>query len=169
MFFLAPGNRGFLFLGTHLAYSRSISEKLAPTVAGLGYELLGIELQSGNRGTLLRCYIDKSDGITVDDCGKVSRQLSDVIDAEQLLRDAYTLEVSSPGVDRPLFTCEQIAKQVGEQVEIRLVDLTDGRRKIEGEVLGVEDEVIRIADATDEYEIPFRMIEKAKLVFQWTS
>ncbi len=131
--------------------------------------MLGIELLSGNRGTLLRCYIDKSDGITVDDCGKVSRQLSDVIEAEQLLRDAYTLEVSSPGVDRPLFTCAQIAEQIGQLVEIKLASLTEGRRKIEGEVLGVEDDVIRIADATDEYEIPFRMIEKAKLVFQWTS
>ena len=166
---LAPRDRGFLFLGAHLAYSRSISGKLAPTVAGLGYELLGIELQSSSNGTLLRCYIDKPEGITVDDCGLVSRQLSDVIEAEQLLRDAYTLEVSSPGVERPLFTSEQIAAQVCQQIEVRLSNLVAGRRKIEGEVLSVEDEIVRISDATEEYEIPFRMIEKAKLVFRWTS
>jgi ribosome maturation factor RimP len=152
-----------------LAYSRAISEKLTPTVVGLGYELLGIEMLSSGGGTLLRCFIDKPDGITVDDCGLVSRQLSDVIEAEQLMRDAYTLEVSSPGVDRPLFTGEQIAAQVGQQIEIRLSNLVAGRRKIEGEVLSVEDEVVRISDATDEYEIPVRMIEKAKLVFRWTN
>lgn len=152
-----------------MAYSRAISEKLTPTVVGLGYELLGIEMLSSGGGTLLRCFIDKPDGITVDDCGLVSRQLSDVIEAEQLMRDAYTLEVSSPGVDRPLFTGEQIAAQVGQQIEIRLSNLVAGRRKIEGEVLSVEDEVVRISDATDEYEIPVRMIEKAKLVFRWTN
>jgi len=152
-----------------LAYSRAISEKLTPTVVGLGYELLGIEMLSSGGGTLLRCFIDKPEGITVDDCGLVSRQLSDVIEAEQLMRDAYTLEVSSPGVDRPLFTGEQIAAQVGQQIEIRLSNLVAGRRKIEGEVLSVEDEVVRISDATDEYEIPVRMIEKAKLVFRWTN
>lgn len=152
-----------------MAYSRAISEKLTPTVVGLGYELLGIEMLSSGGGTLLRCFIDKPEGITVDDCGLVSRQLSDVIEAEQLMRDAYTLEVSSPGVDRPLFTGEQIAAQVGQQIEIRLSNLVAGRRKIEGEVLSVEDEVVRISDATDEYEIPVRMIEKAKLVFRWTN
>ena len=152
-----------------MAYSRAISEKLTPTVVGLGYELLGIEMLSSGGGTLLRCFIDKPDGITVDDCGLVSRQLSDVIEAEQLMRDAYTLEVSSPGVDRPLFTGEQIAAQGGQQIEIRLSNLVAGRRKIEGEVLSVEDEVVRISDATDEYEIPVRMIEKAKLVFRWTN
>ncbi|MEM7466587.1 MAG: ribosome maturation factor RimP, partial [Pseudomonadota bacterium] len=125
--------------------------------------------QSGQRGTLLRCFIDSERGITVDDCERVSRQLSDLIEAEQLYNEAYTLEVSSPGVDRPLFTPEQIARQCGEQIEVKLSDLFEGRRRIAGELLGVEGETVKLADADSEYEIPLRMIDKAKVVYEWTT
>ena len=150
-----------------LAYSRALSEKLSPTVVGLGYELLGIEITGGSAGSILRCFIDSEDGITVDDCERVSRQLGDVIEAEQLLNQAYTLEVSSPGVDRPLFTLQQIAAQSGGVIEIRLTETVDGRRNIEGEVTGVEGEIVFVSDATSDYEIPYRLIEKAKVVYQW--
>lgn len=152
-----------------MAYSRNLSEKLQPTVAGLGYELLGIETESGGQGTLLRCFIDSPAGITVDDCERVSRQLGDLIEAEQLLNQAYTLEVSSPGVDRPLFTLQQIGQQQGETVEIRLKQLFEGRRKIVGELIGVEEELIKLADMANEYDIPYRMVDKAKVVYQWNS
>ncbi|MGR8948768.1 MAG: ribosome maturation factor RimP [Gammaproteobacteria bacterium] len=166
---MAPGDRGFLFLGKELAYSRALTEKLSPTVVGLGYELLGIEIAGGTAGSIVRCYIDSEHGISVDDCGRVSRQLGDLIEAEQLLTQAYTLEVSSPGVDRPLFTLQQIAAQCGAVVEVRLAETVEGRRKIEGEVLAVEGETVILGDANSEYEIPYQMIEKAKVVYQWTS
>ena len=152
-----------------MAYSRALSEKLGPTVAGLGYELLGIETESTRQGTLVRCFIDSDQGVTIDDCERVSRQLSDLLEAEQLLSQAYTLEVSSPGVDRPLFTLDQIAQRQGEMVEVRLTQLFEGRRKISGEVLGVDGDVLKLADTSSEYEIPYRMVDKAKVVYQWTA
>ena len=117
----------------------------------------------------MRCYIDSDQGVTIDDCERVSRQLSDLLEAEQMLNQAYTLEVSSPGVDRPLFTLEQIAERQGEMVEVRLTQLFEGRRKISGEVLGVDGDVLKLADTSSEYEIPYRMVDKAKVVYQWTA
>ena len=152
-----------------MAYSRALSEKLAPTVEGLGYDLLGIETESAKQGTLVRCFIDKDQGVTIDDCERVSRQLGDLMEAEQLLNQAYTLEVSSPGVDRPLFTLEQIANQRGAVIEVRLTQLFEGRRKIAGEVLGVNGDIVHLADTSNEYEIPYQMVDKAKVLYQWAS
>ena len=141
-----------------------------PTVEGLGYRLLGVESESSGRGILVRCFIDSAKGITVDDCERVSRQLGDLIEAEQLLKQAYTLEVSSPGVERPLFTQAQIDEQKGQLIEIRLSQLFEGRRKIIGEVIGVDGElVVKLADEASEYEIPYRMVDKAKVVHRWTT
>ena len=80
----------------------ALAELLAPTVAGLGYELLGIECQRSGGRTLVRLYIDSEDGIDVGDCEQVSRQVGDLIEVEQAVSGEYTLEVSSPGFDRPL-------------------------------------------------------------------
>jgi ribosome maturation factor RimP len=77
-----------------------------PTVSGLGYELLGIERQRLPRGLLLRLYIDRPEGISLDDCERVSKQVRDLLAAENAVRDDYLLEVSSPGLDRPLFKLE---------------------------------------------------------------
>lgn len=105
---------------------------LAPVVEALGYQCWGIEFLSQGRHSLLRVYIDHADGILIDDCEKVSRQLSGVLDVEDPISDEYTLEVSSPGMDRPLFTLEQFSAHVGEQVKIRLRTPFDGRRNFRG-------------------------------------
>ena len=86
---------------------------LEPTVAGLGYELLGIEHQRSSGSQLIRLFIDQEGGITVDDCERVSRQVSDVVDVEGAVSGEYTLEVSSPGLDRPLFTLQQHTRFIG--------------------------------------------------------
>ena len=104
---------------------------LAPVVEALGYQCWGVEFLSQGRHSLLRVYIDHSNGILVDDCEKVSRQLSGVLDVEDPISSDYTLEVSSPGLDRPLFTLEQYAANVGEQIKIKLRSPFEGRRNFQ--------------------------------------
>ena len=93
---------------------------LAPVVEALGYECWGLEYMSQGRHSLLRIYIDHANGVLVEDCEKVSRQVSGVLDVEDPISSEYTLEVSSPGMDRPLFTLELFAKHAGELVKIKL-------------------------------------------------
>ena len=112
---------------------------LAPVVEALGYECWGLEFLSQGRHSLLRVYIDKADGILIEDCETVSRQVSGVLDVEDPISGEYTLEVSSPGMDRPLFTLEQFARYVGEQVKIKLRVPFERRRNFQGVLRGVEE------------------------------
>ena len=142
---------------------------LEPTIAGLGYELLGIERSRTGSGQLLRLYIDQAAGITVEDCERVSRQVNDVIEAEQAIRSEFTLEVSSPGIDRPLFTIEQHRRFIGEQVAVRLRTLVDGRRRIQGVLSEVSDTELVIDSADERLRVPFREVERSKLVPDWSA
>lgn len=140
---------------------------LTPTVAGLGYELLGVERQQSPGGILVRLYIDADDGIGIEDCEKVSRQVSDFLDVEQAVSGAYTLEVSSPGPDRPLFTLEQYRAHLGAEVKLRLRTLLDGRRNMSGELVGVVEDLVTIEIEEERIDVPFNLIERARLVPQW--
>lgn len=137
---------------------------LGPTVEGLGYELFGIELLGGRGNRLLRIYIDHEDGIGVDDCERVSRQVSGLLDVEDPIGDGYTLEVSSPGLDRPLFEGEHFARFVGQQVRIHLNELQAGRRKVVGQLLGLEDDQVLVDVEGETWRVPLARIDKARLV-----
>jgi ribosome maturation factor RimP len=137
---------------------------LEPVVSGLGYEWVGLELLSAGARSTLRVYIDREGGITVDDCERVSRQISAVLDVEDVIRGQYTLEVSSPGLDRPLFTPEQYRRFAGSEVRVQLKDLVQGRRKLDGRLVGIDagDEVTVLAEGV-EYRIPLASIAKTRL------
>nr|MBO2510156.1 ribosome maturation factor RimP [Gammaproteobacteria bacterium] len=137
---------------------------LAPVVEALGYECWGIEFLSQGRHSLLRVYIDKPDGILVDDCEVVSRQISGVLDVEDPISSEYTLEVSSPGMDRPLFKLEQFARHAGEQVKIRLRIPFEGRRNFQGLLRGVEEQDVVVLVDDHEYLLPIDSIDKANIV-----
>jgi len=137
---------------------------LAPVVEALGYECWGIEFISQGRHSLLRVYIDHANGIQVDDCEKVSRQVSGVLDVEDPISSEYTLEVSSPGMDRPLFTLEQFAKHTGEQVKIKLRSPFEGRRNFQGLLKGVEEQDVIVQADEHEYLLPVDSIEKANII-----
>jgi ribosome maturation factor RimP len=144
---------------------KQLEDILQPVVEGLGYEFWGIEFRSQGYHSLLRVFIDDvENGIGIDDCEKVSRQISGVMDVEDPIQTEYTLEVSSPGMDRPLFRLEQYQAFVGYQVQIRLRMAFEGRRKFQGLIKGVEgDEVVVVVD-DHEYLLPFDSIEKAHIV-----
>lgn len=141
-----------------------LQDMLAPTVTALGYELWGLELVSQGRHSVLRLYIDAPEGVNVDDCARVSRQVSAVLDVEDPLADQYTLEVSSPGMDRPLYTLEQFQRYVGEQVNVRLRVSFEGRRRFNGRLVGVEGDDVVVQVEDHEYLLPIDMIDKANLV-----
>lgn len=135
-----------------------------PVVTGLGYELWGIEYRPQGRGSVLRVFIDAENGIEIDDCAAVSRQLSSVLDVEDPIAGEYNLEVSSPGMDRPLFRLEHYARFAGQQVQVRLRAPFDGRRNFNGLLKGVEgDEVVLQVDDA-EYLLPIDSIDKANIV-----
>lgn len=136
-------------------------------VTTLGYELLGIELNQSTHGSILRVYIDKEGGIVVEDCVAVSRQLSGVLDVEDPIKGHYDLEVSSPGLDRPLFTVEQYKKFIGETIKLRLFEKVENRKRFSGVLKAVDDDEIVIDCDNEEYNVPFRLIERARLVPQF--
>ena len=154
-----------------------VSSLLAPTVESLGLELLGIEYLPAPGGATLRLYIDVPHAewdartVTIDDCERVSREVSAQLDVEDPISGNYTLEVSSPGVDRPLFTAEQFARHAGEQAKVVLRLAQDGRRRFEGRIVGVEGEsiVFGIEGAAVPLTAAFDNIEKARLVPDWSA
>lgn len=137
---------------------------IKPVVDGLGFELVGIEYQPAGRHSVLRIYIDGADGITVDDCATVSHHVSGLLDVEDLIRGQYTLEVSSPGLDRPLFTIEDFEKYNGRDVQVRLDTPLNGRRRFKGRLLGVGNGVVRVLVDEEETSLPLLHIEQARLV-----
>ncbi len=139
-------------------------EIITPVVEGLEYELVGIEYLPQGKHSLLRIYIDQEEGITLDDCEKVSRQVSAVMDVEDPLTNNYNLEISSPGLERPLFTEEHYIRFSGSQVFIRMSFPIDGRRKFEGLLKGVEsgEALVEIDEVL--FRLPLAQVDKAHLV-----
>ncbi|MGB4247542.1 MAG: ribosome maturation factor RimP [Pseudohongiellaceae bacterium] len=143
-----------------------ISDLIRPTVSALGVELWGVEHIVQGRFSVLRVYIDKGgDGITIEDCEKVSRQISGIFDVEDPIAGEYTLEVSSPGMDRPLFELSQFERYVGSVVTVRLRAPLEGRRKFKGVIQKVEADTVCLLVDDKEYMLPASTIDKANLVF----
>ena len=150
-----------------MSKEQQLQVMLAPAVTALGYEFWGLEYLTHARQSVLRVFIDGPNGITVDDCALVSRQLGALLDVEDPIAVDYTLEVSSPGMDRPLFTLDQFARYSGEQVRIRLRAPFEGRRNFAGRLVGVEAEDVVVVVEDHEYLLPIDMIDKAQIVPQF--
>lgn len=136
---------------------------LAPSVEALGFELWGVEYLSQGRHSTLRVYIESEQGVGVDDCATVSHHVSGVLDVEDPISGEYTLEVSSPGVDRLLFQLDQFPAYVGEWIELRLRSPFEGRRKFKGVLKGIEGEDVVVQVEDHEYLLPHSAIEKARI------
>lgn len=137
---------------------------IEPVVEGLGYECVGIEYNPHPKHGLLRIYIDSQDGILLDDCSKVSHQLSGVLDVEDPIPGNYQLEISSPGEDRPFFKLSQFESFIGSTVLVQLFAPIAGRRKIKGVIVKVEGDIISLDEQGLVYQVPFDAMSKARLV-----
>ena len=137
---------------------------IEPAVEALGYELVGIEFVARGHHGLLRLYIDNEDGITLDDCEKVSHQVSGVLDVEDPIPGQYSLEVSSPGLDRPLFKAAHYERFAGHEVKLQSNAPVDGRRRFKGILQGIRDNEVVIEVDGKEVRLPLESIEKARLV-----
>lgn len=141
-----------------------LTEMLQPAVDALGFELLGVEfIRAGNHSTL-RVYIDHENGISVDNCADVSHQASAILDVEDPIATEYALEVSSPGMDRPLFTIAHYEAIVGEEVAVRLNVPQDGRRNFKGELVGIEGDMINVKVDNQEFSLLIDNVAKANLI-----
>ena len=137
---------------------------IEPIVEGLGYECVGIEYNPHPKNGLLRIYIDAEKGVLMDDCTKVSHQISGMLDVEDPISDNYDLEVSSPGADRPFFKLSQFEQFIGSTVIVNVFKPINKQRKIAGQIEKVEDNKVFLLQVEHSIEIPFQAMSKARLV-----
>jgi ribosome maturation factor RimP len=143
----------------------TLRQLLQPVVEALGCELWGIELQAGGKTKLLRIYIDRAEeGVGIEDCERVSRQSSAVLDVEDVINGEYILEVSSPGMDRPLYELSQYEQFIGVDISLRLRFPYEGRRNFKGRLTGVDGDEIIVVATDHEFLFPVEGIEKANVV-----
>lgn len=143
-----------------------LSEMIEPIVEGLGYEVVRITT-IGETNPTLQIMIEHKDyekELTVDDCAKVSRAVSAELDEKDPIENKYTLEVSSPGIDRPLTKLEHFKRYVGEVIKLETAELIENRKRFKGKIKEVNGEEIVIEDGEVDYKIPFSQVNKAKMV-----
>lgn len=145
--------------------TEKVTQLIEPTVQALDLELWGVEHASQGKYSVLRIFIEREAGVTIDDCERVSRQVSAIFDVEEPIAGEYTLEVSSPGIDRLLFTPQQFQRYRGEEVSVRMRTPVDGRRKFKGTLTDVVDDIIHIQVDGSDFELPHGDIEKANIVY----
>ncbi len=140
-----------------------IEDVLLPGAEALGYELVAVELSGGDT-SIVRIYIDNPGGVTIDDCAKASRQFSAILDVEDPISNRYTLEVSSPGMDRPLAKPIHFKAVVGQDVKIKMTTLVNGRRRFSGELVEATNEFAVVEVDGEQSELPYADMDRARLV-----
>lgn len=139
---------------------------LEPLIEAMGYRLWGLEYIGQGRHSLLRVYLDKEGGVNIEDCAQVSRQVSSLLDVEDPISGEYTLEVSSPGLDRGLFKLQQFLDYAGHHAKVRLARSFEGKRNFSGQIKNVVDDEVVLIIGDEEITLPYELIEKANLVSQ---
>ena len=151
----------FLYVEKYMEKNQTaLGHQLASLVQAMGYEFVGVELQ----GKVLRLYIDNEKGVTIEDCSRVSYQVRAMLAVDYPLESRYSLEVSSPGLDRPLFELEQYQRQIGKKVKLKLFTKLQNQRKFVGKLLRVEGNNIHLLVEAEEVVLPFSEIEKANVI-----
>ena len=146
---------------------KSVLKIVEPVVVAEGLDLVDVEFRREKPGWILRLYIDREDGVTIDDCSQISKQVSLLIDVNDLIVHPYTLEVSSPGLNRPLKKEEDFIKFKGKMVKVILSDSMDGQRNYRGKLLGLGEGVVRVDVGGKVVSLPFNKIAKANLEYQF--
>jgi len=159
--FLFTGPDGLLPI--RMTTESELIKLLEPEIEGMGYELVALDVRTGGRG-LLRLYIDGPDGIDVDDCERVSHQVSGLLDVEDPIPGEYTLEVSSPGLDRPLRKAEHFRRFEGQEAKVRLKLPKDGRRRFRGRISNAGQDDFVLESDEGNVRIALEEIDLARLV-----
>ena len=141
-----------------------LNELLQPLVEDLGYEFVGLEYNSNPKHAVLRIYIDSEEGVGIEDCETVSREAAALLDVEDPIRSHYNLEISSPGLDRPLFTTAHYLAFIDQVAQINLFAPQDGRRKFSGPIRGADEQTVTISQDGTDVTLRLDNIAKAKLV-----
>jgi ribosome maturation factor RimP len=139
-------------------------ELFEPVVNGMGFDLIEIEHFPNPKHGVLRLYIDKPGGVVIEDCSDVSQQISALIDVEEPISGQFNLEVSSPGLDRPLRRVKDFQRFVGSQVKLKTIMPLDGQRNFKGRMLSADENSVVIETDTEELSVPMNAIEKARIV-----
>jgi len=145
----------------------NIDELIAPAVEAVGFEYVGAEQLQQGSGKVLRIYVDGPKGVTADDCASISHQVSAVLDVEEPFKGKYRLEVSSPGLDRPIFTLEQYKRFIGRSIKLKLKVPLEQRRNFSGALLAVDGQNVCLSAEGQELTFDFEDIEKASLIFEY--
>jgi ribosome maturation factor RimP len=144
---------------------RDLTELFEPVVESMGYELVGVEFNAAAMHGTLRVYIDREQGVNLDDCATISHQLSGILDVEEPIAQAYDLEISSPGIDRPLFKIADFERYSGKTAKLKLVVGLQGRKNFKGRLTGVTDSKwVTIEVDGEQFDLPYADIAKANLV-----
>lgn len=141
-----------------------LQDLLEPGAGALGFEVLAVEMTGGPGQSVVRVYIDGPDGVTVDDCARASHQFSAILDVEDPIPGQYTLEVSSPGLDRPLTRVKHFQAVVGQQVRVTTDVAVEGRRRFRGRLQEADSERLEMTVDGETYRIPLSRVAKARLV-----
>ena len=144
---------------------RDLTELFEPVVEAMGYELVGVEYNAAGKHGTLRVYIDREQGVSLDDCAAISHQLSGILDVEEPISQAYDLEISSPGIDRPLFKLDDFERFSGQTAKIKLAVAQQGRKNFKGRLQGVVDSNrVSIEVDGEVFDLPYADIARANLV-----
>lgn len=142
----------------------TLTRLVEPVITAMGYELVGVEYHPGRSEGLMRVYIDAAQGVSVDDCARVSHQVSGLLDVEDPIPGNYRLEISSPGLDRPLMRPTDFERFAGAEAKLRLNGLWEGRRKLRGLLRGLDGDRVLLEENGEVLAVPLERIDKANLV-----
>jgi len=146
---------------------REVRQAIDPILQSQGLELVDVEYRRETQGWVLRIYLDREGGITLDDCAEVSGEVGAILEVKDLIPNPYILEISSPGLTRPLKRPEDFNRYRNRRVKIKLYEPIEGRKNFKGTLLGVENERVRLEMENRVYEIPLQVIAKAHLEIEF--
>jgi ribosome maturation factor RimP len=146
---------------------KQVEEVAESLVVSEGMELVDLEYRREGPRWMLRLFIDREGGVTVDDCARISRELGDLLDVKDVIPQAYVLEVSSPGLNRRIRKKEDFSRFAGQKVQLWLVSPKDGRRKIVGDLVGVEGEEVVVTATEGRFSVALTDIAKANLIYEF--
>jgi ribosome maturation factor RimP len=148
---------------------KQVESLVEPILEEMGYELVDVEYVSSFGRWILRLYVDKEGGVTIGDCARISEELGDLIDVKEFVRHEYNLEVSSPGLDRPLRKEEHLSRALGKRVKVRMAIPLEGRRNFTGILLRYGDGILHLEVDGREVALSWPDVAKANLIYEFKS